>query len=129
MSRVILIGFVCLLTGFNIRGLINRLPDKPTSKIVYVTNVEEQHWPQVGDVYAEYVDNRSDQYALTNGFHAEVVIIHRVTAVSNGVTYCAALSLPITNRSEYPFPYNEFGPSSNLIKYRQYRTLVKPDPK
>lgn len=84
--------------------------------------------PQVGDVYAEYVDNRNNEYALTNGFDAEVVCIHKVTAVSNGIVYCAVLSLPITNRAEYPFPYNSYGPASNFRKYKQYRTLVRPSP-
>lgn len=86
------------------------------------------HKPQVGDVYAEYVDDRDNQYAITNGFPAEVVIIEKVTAVSNDVVYRAMLEKVITNTGEYPFPYNQWGPSDNYRKYPQYRTLLKPIP-
>lgn len=88
------------------------------------------HEPQVGDVYAEYADNRTDEYALTNGLVTEMICIHKVIATSNGMVYCAVFSLPITNRNEYPFPYNEYGPASNFRKYKQYRTrvLVRPNP-
>ena len=82
--------------------------------------------PKPGDVYAEYHDNRNDQYALTNGFPAEVVFIHKIVAVTNGIAYDSVTDCVITNTGKYPWPYDMFGPAKNWKTHTEIYTKLKP---
>lgn len=76
-----------------------------------------QNWHQrsvkVGDVFAEYYDRRTNEWAISNGFPAESVSVVKVVGISNDRIYVVTFSVDVTETNHYPWPFNMEGPIKN----------------
>jgi hypothetical protein len=109
--------------------------------IIFAFNRGEHFRPdlKVGDVYAEFEDDRQDDYALTNGFPAMNISIFQVLVITNGIAYCSIhnVELPTNdlgnaNANIWKEPNGggmECGPIQNFKKFPECRTYIHPDPK
>lgn len=102
--------------------LITALATATTFLLGFQLGIYQKHRPEVGDIYAEYTDNRNDDYALTNGFPERQVTVYMVKSITNGTIY-------FSDYTVCPKAGDQIGLYGPIKNAQRYRTFIPPDSK